>query len=220
MLLNDVAPPVGLAVSSASVFGQEFHLLCAAPVSHVRVFRPDTQTLERPAILVLPPRVAFVRAPADELPSLLDVPPESFQDILIFETFLDVQQRPRLAVVNPGGASLRVNDYLSPRLVVLTEGDLVSLDGLNPMHVAIYNRPYVGKAPPEIVGSECRVCRLAFTGESKCYACSCGASLHCEDDHSLEGALQCALSVPECPSCQRSIILTEGYLSTPDFMHA
>src|SRR5687768_3534082 len=141
MLLNDVAPHVGRPVSSAPSFAQEFHLLCAASASHVRVFHPEAQTPERPAILVLPPRVAFVRAPGDEVPSLLEVPPESFQHILIFETFLDLQHRPRLVVVNPGGADLRVNDYLSPRLVVLTEGDLVSLDGLNPMHVAIYNRP-------------------------------------------------------------------------------
>lgn len=220
MLSNNSALPLGGPVPSPFSYGQEFHLLSETPVNHLRLFRPSDKTPANHSTVVLPPGVAFVSAPSAELPRRLEVPPETFKDILIFETFLDLQGRPRLAVVNPGETDLRVNDHLSPRLVVLHEGDLVSLEGTNPMHVAVFNRPYVGAPPVEVIGLECRVCRVPFRPETKCYACACGASLHCEDGQSFDGALQCALSVPDCPSCNRSIVLTEGYLSVPDFLHA
>lgn len=220
MLPNNSVLLAGSSAPSPLSYGQEFHLLSETPINRLRLFRPADKTPESHSTVVLPPRVAFVSAPSDELPRLLEVPPETFKDILIFETFLDLQRRPRLAVVNPGTAALRVNDHLAPRVVVLNEGDLVSLDGINPMHVAVFNRPYVGVPPPEVIGVECRVCRVPFGPETKCYACACGGSLHCEDGQTFDGALQCALSVPDCPSCNRSIVLTEGYLSTPDFLHA
>jgi len=124
--------------------------------------------------------------------------------------------RARLLLAAAPGINLRHNDQLAPGLVLLRDGDQISIDGGPALELAQYSRPWVGAPPAEAVGTPCPVCRLPLTAGARVFRCGvCGMLLHFEES---EDDLQCALVNANCPSCTQPIRFVEGYLGDPQFL--
>ena len=122
-----------------------------------------------------------------------------------------------LLVVNLGTDVIYRNDQVAPHLILLKHRDQFRVGRGPIMEVAIFNRPFIGAPPPELIGTICPVCRMAFSKGTRLYRCtSCGCGLHLEEGEEDE-ALQCALVSGVCP-CHHPVKLTSGYLSNPQLM--
>jgi hypothetical protein len=168
-----------------------------------------------PAALALPPRPAWLWPRAGGPPQLGEEKPGGAAQAVLLEQVTQRRQ-PRLLLVREGCGLVHVNGLPAPRFSLLKERDTLRLDGDFLLHVTIYNRPVIGPVAAALIGKECPVCRVPFTVSSRCYVCSCGTALHCED--SGEDCLQCAkLRVRSgCPVCQRPVVLDPGYSYLPE----
>ena len=136
-------------------------------------------------------------------------------DDLRVEPFYNRHHQIRLLAWFIETVSLTVNGVPAPRLMVLAPGDWFQwLPGLV-VRVALFSRPRIGPPPPAFLGKECPVCRVPLTAGSQCYSCLCGVVFHYE--MAVEGGLQCAQMLRECPVCQRPVVLAEGYINPPGY---
>ncbi len=128
---------------------------------------------------------------------------------------------PCLLLLSPGERHAFVNGRIVPSMTFLADKDEVQFDkhGEFLVHVAVFNQIYIGAAPEQEVGRDCRFCRTAFLRGSRVYLCpQCGKALHLEEDEKPEDErLQCAQLCSVCPTCEAPILDTSGYRSLPEF---
>jgi len=124
--------------------------------------------------------------------------------------------QPRLLLVNLSREELRVNDALVPAVSVLRERDQFRLGSGPAWRLAVFNKPRV-EAPSEEEGREsCPVCLKPLHLEPMAYFCQCGVAMHFQ----AKKDECCALTVGDCLSCGRAVVLEEGYTGgAPDFEH-
>jgi len=127
------------------------------------------------------------------------------------EPLLSRPADPRLLLVSPPGATLRVNGAPAPRLTLLSEGDRFHFDAGPLISVSVFYRPQLGPVPSNLVGTPCAVCSLALAAGDRCLVCSCSTPMHAAEDESQPGALACVKMVSLCPHCQSPVRLVPGY---------
>ena len=148
-------------------------------------------------------------------PSLRAPPRSAAAPGVLVESFFNPSKQLRLLAWFPAASVPQVNGAPAPHWVVLAPGDFFQwAPGLG-FRVALFNKPHIGPPSATVLGKPCPVCRVPFAANSTCVTCICGIVLHCEPDDK-EG-LPCAQMRRECPVCQRSIVLTEGYVNPPSY---
>ncbi len=150
-------------------------------------------------------------------------------DEVVFEPIHALDQRCVIIVV-PDEIEVRVNGLAAGPTSVLSVGDVVDISaGQTVLHVALYQRPYIGPALPEHLARECPVCLTRIEAQSKVLVCvRCGGVLHdgtIADDGAADSdgprleadadSLQCARIVTSCPCCSQRLAFTEGYVDAP-----
>jgi hypothetical protein len=124
----------------------------------------------------------------------------------------------RLVMTASAPENVRVNDQPALRASVLRKKDCVRLVDCNiAFHVTLYNQPCIGQPPAALLGKECPVCRVPFSAETVCYVCQCGLGLHLEENK--PGGLECAKQKSDCPSCNRPVLLSAGFVWLPNMNH-
>lgn len=151
---------------------------------------------------------------------------------------------PRLVMLTPSGTvcPVRVNGIVPPCVCLLRVGDQVLFGDDLLLHLTAYNRPQIGRAGPDQVGTECPFCRVVLRSVDTVYVCRCGAPVHCNgngDDRSgpdtvaaaedpnedvsnvgvsaeSEETLECAKLLSACPRCSRPVVLAEGFEYVPE----
>lgn len=122
---------------------------------------------------------------------------------------------PRILVVNAHGIAVRVNDRVAPPVVLLKEGDRLSVSFGTIYEVDLFSEPSIGPVPAEFVGRCCHVCHVSFGPDQRVFMCPhCRYPLHLEDGPDDE-VLKCAALVASCPACERPIRLAAGWLTEP-----
>jgi hypothetical protein len=189
---------------------QRFHLILEpAPVTEpgeVACSVPTATALE------VPDGPVQLQVRLGQPPRLLTFDGHPEEDALLLET-IEPDRRPSLILLRLGRSDARLNGQPSPRVAVLTRGDLLGLDHEWSLRVNVYHRSRVGPANPEQAGKLCQICRTPIQPSSRIYACLCGAVMHLENANEVQGreTLECAGLGTECRVCNRPVILTEGY---------
>jgi hypothetical protein len=125
-------------------------------------------------------------------------------------------REPRLLLLSPPGARVRVNGQAAPRVALLAVKDQVQVGGGPLLHVTAYRAARVRPTPPDRLGKECPVCRapLAVT---TVYVCpGCGTAMHCEGEEEGPDRLECARLSSECPTCRAPVVLRAGWAYLPE----
>lgn len=126
---------------------------------------------------------------------------------------------PRLLLVrSPGLGPVRVNGRRAAAVTLLKPGDQVRFQGGGVMHVTLFHRPFVGRAPRDVVGRRCGYCRTTIGADDAVHLCwSCKTPIHHgSGEESGDERLECASLAPSCTVCGRPLALVEGYSSLPE----
>src|SRR5262245_47797429 len=120
-----------------------------------------------------------------------------------------------LMALSQGPQRLRVNGHHAPAVALLPEGAHIQLDEETALHVAIFHRPRIETAAPDVIGKTCPICLTPFTAAppTTVYHCwNCGLIAHCEGEERPEDErLECIKLAPTCPACEAPVVMTHGY---------
>jgi len=160
--------------------------------------------------------VSFFRAARGEAPRFEQSRPELDSNVVLLEPVIHADDF-RLLLVNPEEAEIRINDQVAPHVILLRASDQIRINFGSPLEVAVYNVPFIGKPPADLVGETCPLCRLKITEKTRVFRCPyCRAGLHLEEGDD-ETALKCAALSPVCGGCNHPVQFAEGYLTKPEF---
>jgi hypothetical protein len=176
--------------------------------------------------LAVPDGLSYLSTPvravsrATCMPRLVERRPTRRRALAAVECVTSVGGR-SLLMAPEAEAQARVNGAVAAPLVELVPGDRVEFPGGTVLHVSVYQRPYVGRLPAEMLTGGappiCPVCRVPLGESTRVYVCpSCRTPMHLEGEEKEESErLECTRLSNECPVCQAPIRMEESYVYVP-----
>ena len=152
----------------------------------------------------LPPSPCAVVAEGDAGVRVVAAAQPPLSVALLLEPVRQGSHPPRLLAVATAVGALRVNGAAAPRVAVLREHDLVQWGPEVAFTVELVRRSVLGPPPPEFLGRDCPICRVAFAASDTTFGCACGTRLHAE---ASPDQLQCAQRCRVCPGCKQPVLI-------------
>jgi len=206
--------------------GQKFCLLLEGPAEEApaRKAKAARRRSDPPPLdpLEITEGVSYLVAATGKRPRLRRKPAEGADETFVLEPVWTTQP-PQLLMLTMNGEAAMVNGAPAPPVALLRQKDMVQFGPASDCvaHVTIYNEPYIGPPPADVIGRTCPVCLATITSDdtARVYVCRrCRTPLHLEGEETPpKRRRECALVSPNCYSCGLPVVMEKGYTYRPEF---